>query len=384
MFRRAPLAWLITLSLLLSAVLHIVLWSALPAHAANREARAVPSTSRVEFETLEPPPPPPAPPPQAAPEPPAAVREPPPRRPTVQKPRTPAPAPSQVAPEPSVTPAPAQGIVLPPSAAEPAPEPKRDAPLAPGFVPSLSPRSAAMSVWQMQPPADTAPTRERTVAEIEQAATRELNARLRPAPPPREEPLVIKCDASKRCTYTGKALDATILPDGRFEIEERPQMPLPQLGMAMPTGQPTKGENIQAEREMNLATQFKQPSVAAERARFLKETEALRSERMAAWNKQVEADGARAFRARLKELWTAATPSTEQKRRALFELWQETSPDELGARYRQILLEYIRDHLPEHSDAGYSSAELAALNAHRQQREPFAPYAADHVAAAAP
>lgn len=385
MLRRSHIGLFLGLSLLISAILHAVVWNALPAHAATTVRETKTQENQVEFETLAPPPPPPpVEPPPPPPEPPLAPAPPAPRQPT-RKATTPALAEQKPEDSTASTPAPptaAEG----PSTAEP-PDPTdtrdaRDAVTIPFIKPSISARSAALTVWQPSGPEQPRGRRERSNAEIEQAASLALNQRLKPQAPPPDAPLEIKCNAQQLCEFHGKALDAVIMPDGRFEITEKPNLPMPQLGMAMPNGRPTKPEDIQAERETTLATQFKLPSVAAERARFLKETETLRREKADAYLKQVEADGARSFKTRMNQIWAAPAPTFEQKRRQLFELWEQTSPDELGARYRQLVVQYVRRNLPEHSEAGYPPAELSALNARRQGVDRFSPYAAETVTAA--
>jgi hypothetical protein len=351
----------LALTLGLSSGLHVAVLGSLPGGAGafvDAESRR---PSRVEFETIARP---------AEPEPPPASADPPPPQPpeiprpipraTRRKPEAVSAAPSQIIEAPTqAEPAPSQP---PPTAAEQPPTaaaaPKLD----------LSARSAALSVWEPAAPSRPA----RSVAELELAASQALNRRLQPAP--RDDQLEIKCNAEQRCEYRGQAIDATILPDGRVEYKEKSTGGKQQFGVRPPPATPTTPEDLRGPQRLEFSVRAEGRAVEAERARFLAQSEGLRRERADAWAKRIEEDGVRSFRLRLDKLWRDPSQSTERKRRWLFGAWEETSPDELGSRYRRLVLDYIRLNLPEHSDAAYSATELAALNAQRQQREPFAPY----------
>jgi len=373
------------LTLLISALLHFVLLRALPVRAAS-SAENKTSLNSVDFDIAEPAPPPvtrPQPESPPAIEPPSVPPKPLPRRSNRKAPRVPVAdtrEPSVPTPEPAQTPTPPVSAP-PPAAAEPQAAAPQDRTVKVPRPLNLSARTAAMSTWQPEAVPQSYEPTQRSVADIEREASLALNQRLKPkaAAPRDEEAIELKCDASQRCEFHGDALDAVILPDGRYQIHEKLNIPMPMLngGMMLGGGGPNglpKPEDMQAARELNQAMN-KQRSVKAERERFLKETETLRQERINASNKQIEADGARNFRKRLDQIWHAPAVSVEQKHRQLFELWDETSQDERGEAYRRILIEYIRLNLSEHSESGYSAAELAALNARRSGRELFAPYA---------
>jgi len=72
------------------------------------------------------------------------------------------------------------------------------------------------------------------------------------------------------------------------------------------------------------------------------------------------------------------------RKRDLFELWDEcaeTGDDavvEAGASARLYVIAFIRSRLPAAGPDAYTAAELAALNAHRQSKQPFAPYDEGH------
>jgi hypothetical protein len=349
MRRHSPIGLFFSSTLLISVIFHVVFLRVLPVHA----VRAAFEANRLDFELIEPPPlpaPPPKPPQSQPPAPPPA-RPAPPLKPTRKTPRVTVTDPHKPDAElPAKTPEPPAVSPLPSTPAEPntGPGAKQDIPHKPL---NLSARSAAMSVWQPQEPEPSHEPRQRSTAEIEREASLALNQRLKPPPAARDEPLEITCNAQRQCEFHGQALDAVIFPDGSYRIDEKPT-PVP-MGIGMPMGMGaangglTKPEDIQAAREANLAL-IKRPPIAAERARFLKETEALRQEHIDTWNKQIEADGAHRFQARIDEIWRAPTLSPQQKRHQLFLLWEGIGQDEHGAHYKSIIIKYIQHNLPEH------------------------------------
>ena len=344
----------------LSAALHAAVLGSI---AVNPDALARTKTperpSHVEFETIEPPQPPkpPEPPPDEPPVPPS----PPPALPRVTKRKT---IPELHVGAPPEAPAP---VETPP--AEPPPEQEPKPAETPKPLPDLSARSAALSVWQPSP----APSEPRSVAEIERAASLALNARLKPV---RRDTLDVRCDATDRCVYRGNALDATIKPDGTVEFREKSVEASKQYGVRPPPSTPTTLEDLQAPKQAQFSLRANLPAIEAERQRFLDQTEALRRERTEAWNKKIEQDGLRGFRGQLERIWSDSGSPAQARRRTLFALWEDTSPDELGARYRRLVVDFVRSNLPENSEDAYSAGELAALNSHRQQRDTFSPYAA--------
>lgn len=80
------------------------------------------------------------------------------------------------------------------------------------------------------------------------------------------------------------------------------------------------------------------------------------------------------MRRNLERLWNEVADPVA-RRAALFELWDECGDDEPGLRARVIVIGWIRARLPTGSADAYTEAELAALQARRTSRTPFAPYA---------
>ena len=80
----------------------------------------------------------------------------------------------------------------------------------------------------------------------------------------------------------------------------------------------------------------------------------------------------------LHSVWYKPTSLAERKR-ALFELWDECDEDDEGVKpgagkARAIILDFVRDHLPANGRFGFSAEELASLNADRASRARFDPY----------
>ena len=115
----------------------------------------------------------------------------------------------------------------------------------------------------------------------------------------------------------------------------------------------------------------------------LKVLDATRDERAQIgekFRKEQLAQAARMMKAAVDRLWASGLDAAA-KRRALFELWDDcadTGAPELvdaGARARGFVIGFINAHLPAGSEAAFTADELAQLNAHRQSRAAFAPYA---------
>jgi hypothetical protein len=81
-----------------------------------------------------------------------------------------------------------------------------------------------------------------------------------------------------------------------------------------------------------------------------------------------------------KQAWAAPTQTAAQRRRNLFELWDDCAETgdaqlvEAARRARLALYGFIRANAPADGPNAYSAAELATLNRARQSRQPFAPY----------
>lgn len=121
------------------------------------------------------------------------------------------------------------------------------------------------------------------------------------------------------------------------------------------------------------------PYLAA-KLRFLDRTRAERVELAAEYREELLRNVTVIVRAHVARAW-AAPGSPADKRRLLFELWDECleggSEEERQAadRARAAILGFVQSHLPAGSEHGYSAEELAELNRTRSSKQPFAPYA---------
>jgi hypothetical protein len=234
----------------------------------------------------------------------------------------------------------------------------------------LSPRAVALAAAEGTAPADVPPSRE---AAIEVALDETLRAaamtkqHLSTRPPPR---LRHRRDGSY--AYDGLGFEATIGPDGTVVFAER-HARLQGPGIDEVTGEL---HLLRVPFDLNdevMRARGDDP-YAAERAWFLRETEALR-DRMQDGALVREAGAvAGMLEPRLDRVWSSGGPG-EARRRQLFELWDDCADDAVGAVARRAIEAFIRRCLPAGSADAYPAAEVAALNARRVTGTPFAPYA---------
>jgi hypothetical protein len=195
---------------------------------------------------------------------------------------------------------------------------------------------------------------EEALANMQRALTAEANAR-----PfhPRETPhLVERPDGS--LAWRGENFGVVIRPDGEIEFSDEDD-----LQYDWRTG----------DGSFCLECAFMDP-YAAEREWFVEATAAVREEREDRARAEREARALRRLTGRLASLWQDPTRSPRERRRALFELWDEAAEDERGRAAREAVLAFVRESLPAGSDEAFSGPELAQLNGARDSHEPFAPY----------
>lgn len=83
---------------------------------------------------------------------------------------------------------------------------------------------------------------------------------------------------------------------------------------------------------------------------------------------------------RLQGIWNAPTMTARERRKLLFQLWdecREAVPDagiESAEMVRATIEAFVRKHLPKNSAQAYLSTELAVLNRSRNSRRRFNPY----------
>lgn len=243
---------------------------------------------------------------------------------------------------------------------------------------ALSARAAALSLFEHSgvevPPSSLA---ERRGAQL----SAELYAAANAAPFPRRGAPKLRHDADGTCHFDGSTIDATIAADGTVKFADKsPRVAV--SGPLEPPGHPATPEQALAPRRLELNFKLS-GGTEAERSWFLRETQDLRRELADAAHDGELRRTQHALLVRLDHIWCDSTKSAAQRRRMLFERWDDTSPDETGGLGREVVIDFIQRNLPAQSALAYSNDELAALNRLRQQRARFEPYAIHAAGAAA-
>lgn len=186
-------------------------------------------------------------------------------------------------------------------------------------------------------------------------------------PPPPKDPRK-KSTAGGGYRFEDPTFTAKVAPDGTVEFEDR--------GYDGEDGNP-----LSFTFDVNdwMASAAGDDPYSHEKRRFL---EATREERL---EMARIACGERLSRSlvnlpsRLEQIWASAQPP-EDKRRVLFDLWDECaesgSPElkRYGQLARATILHFIRKRLPKGSEHSYSALELKRLNDERISRLRFEPY----------
>jgi hypothetical protein len=117
-----------------------------------------------------------------------------------------------------------------------------------------------------------------------------------------------------------------------------------------------------------------------ERQWFADETLALRTALAVAWDREMILAALGELPRRLRAILNDRRRPLSERRRILFELWDEAAePDDTergwaGARSRRLIETFIRNRLPVEGMDAYSAEELAAFNRSRQRGPRFDPY----------
>jgi hypothetical protein len=112
---------------------------------------------------------------------------------------------------------------------------------------------------------------------------------------------------------------------------------------------------------------------AARKLKALDDTRSERAERGARY-KQTQLDhSAQLMQANLHRVW-AVTRNVDERKVALFELWDECTEDDAGDRARTMVIGWIRANLPQDKPGAYTTSELAVFATQRTSKAPFTPY----------
>lgn len=116
------------------------------------------------------------------------------------------------------------------------------------------------------------------------------------------------------------------------------------------------------------------------KARLLDESREHRAEMRVRANAEDTRNALALLTGHLDEIWRDGARTPEERRRAMFDLWDECAEDgadavvEASHLVRVSIESYIRRTLPAGSAHAYSPDELRTLNAQRRSRARFAPY----------
>lgn len=241
----------------------------------------------------------------------------------------------------------------------------------------LSPRAAALGALPPSPtalvdsPDDRAALRSAQLsADLGRAAKADVDALLK------HRKLELSREPDGTCHYAGDAIDATILPDGGVQFADKAAKSEVKLGVDEPPARPVTMEDRIAPQELRAGMKVTPRAWQAERDWFLRESAPIRQGLADATHARELQTDARDLRKQLDRVWCDESRPKPERRRAIFDLWADTSSDEIGARGRALILEYVRRNLPAGSADAYSGAELAQLNLDRAGSDRFAPYSA--------
>jgi hypothetical protein len=116
----------------------------------------------------------------------------------------------------------------------------------------------------------------------------------------------------------------------------------------------------------------KQDPYRYEKEKFLKATEKKRDE-LAKKAREAEMENSLAqLPWTCDEIWHQRYKTAAQRRKSLYELWRDVEENDAGARAREIIVAYIKRHLPADGPDAYTDEELAMYTGHGTHK--FEPY----------
>lgn len=116
------------------------------------------------------------------------------------------------------------------------------------------------------------------------------------------------------------------------------------------------------------------------KAKFMDETREAREQMWHAESDERLREALQVLPEQLTKIWTHSTWTHEQRKRVLFDLWDECAETgsadrvRVGKQIRVTIVAFIRKRLPKGSRHAYTDKELAYLNEQRVSRSAFAPY----------
>jgi hypothetical protein len=232
-------------------------------------------------------------------------------------------------------------------------------------------RSDSAIVFDAQPtePRDVGPARgrhgrarrpsgEELGERLGRSLAQEVNARdyVTERPPPE-----LRARADGGYSFSGHVFDAVIRPDGEVEFEDRPPVSVEGFGQF--------GFDVTDALQRGAGND----PYRAEREWFMNETEEIRDRLASRASQRVSREALTGLEDRLRRVWTSDR-SVRDRKRALFDMWDECAEDETGAEARNRIVAFIRREIAEGSTDEYGTDELARLNRDRTSRARFDPY----------
>lgn len=163
--------------------------------------------------------------------------------------------------------------------------------------------------------------------------------------------------------WQGTGFEAVIHPDGSVTFSDRP-------GVEYDWG---SGQGSFDLTDMIMGSAGQDPH-AAERAWFMEHAEDTIDQLEQQARARAAAHSVSSVRGRCRAIWQDATRSAADRRRAIFELWDEADESGDGRTARDQIIAFIRESIPDSSADAYRFSEIARLNANRQSSERFEPY----------
>ncbi len=162
--------------------------------------------------------------------------------------------------------------------------------------------------------------------------------------------------------YDGHLFRAEIEPDGTLHFSDT---------AVQPQGLGFSFDLNDALQRANGADPYR-----AERRWFAEQTDPLRARLRRAFLARVRSESLGQLERRLAEIWRDRRMSVAERRRALFEQWDECDDGAAGGIARNLIEQFVREHLPISSPDAYGSTEIDRINRDRRSgRAPFDPYA---------
>jgi hypothetical protein len=163
--------------------------------------------------------------------------------------------------------------------------------------------------------------------------------------------------------WQGTGFEAVIHPDGSVTFSDRP-------GVEYDWG---TGQGSFDLTDMIMGSAGQDPH-AAERAWFMEHAEDTIDQLEQQARARAAAHSVSSVRGRCRAIWQDATRTAADRRRAIFELWDEADETGDGRTARDQIIAFIRESIPDSSPDAYRFSEIARMNANRQSSERFEPY----------